>query len=441
MSIPARKHTKAWIKKIKSKSADSNKLKILYVIGSLEVGGAEKHLVKIARNLRQRQWKPEVFSFKPNGPLLPDLEKCGIPVHSPGLLPTSFAWLSQKLSVLHSLSRLIFDTRALFLVIQKGRPDVIHFYLPGAYVVGGFTTLFARNPIRIMSRRSLNHYQKKNNMYGFAERLLHPWMHFITGNSKAVLRDLRSEGVSSEKLRWIPNGVETQSIRPSSAKRFRRRENEIFDSSLVLLMIANLIPYKGHTDLVDALALAKGGLPLDWKLCLLGRDDGLKKKLEEKIRQNGLGQHVRFAGSVSDVRPFLACADLGLLCSHEEGFSNALLEYMAAGLPVIATRVGGNPEAVVHGKTGLLVPPRDPPAMAKAIVRLTNAKIRRRMGKAGRERVVKYYSQRACVQHYEQLYREALRQKQKPQSRPGLGLPPTRCPAKTEFPDRRGFHP
>jgi glycosyltransferase involved in cell wall biosynthesis len=428
-------------KKNKSASADSNKLKILYVIGSLEVGGAEKHLVKIARNLRQRQWKPEVFSFKPSGPLLPDLEKCGIPVHSPGLLTVPFAWLSQKHSVLHSLSRLIFDTRALFLVIQKGRPDVIHFYLPGAYVVGGFTTFFARNPIRIMSRRSLNHYQKKNKIYGFAERLLHPWMHFITGNSKAVLRDLRSEGVSPEKLRWIPNGVETGVIRPGIAQRLCRIKNGFSGRGLVFLMIANLIPYKGHADLIDALVLAKGGLPRDWMLFLLGRDDGLKKKLEEKIRQNGLGQHVVFAGSVSDVRPFLACADVGLLCSHEEGFSNALLEYMAAGLPVIATRVGGNPEAVVHGKTGLLVPPRNPPAMAKAILKLTRASARRQMGKAGRERVVKHYSQRACVQHYEQLYQEALRQKQKPQSRAGFGLPQSRCPEKTEFPDRRGFQP
>lgn len=386
------------------------KITVLYVIGSLEIGGAEKHLVKIAEALRQRQWRPEIFVFKLGGPLGKGLQERKIPVHASKTIPF-IEWLCSKHAFINSMVRSILDAGTLWRTIQLRQPALIHFFLPGAYALGGITSLFAPGPFRIMSRRSLNHYQKKNKFYGIIERLLHPHMHFITGNSKAVLADLQSEGVSPGKLRLIPNGVETQSIRPSAAKRFRRRENGFSDHGLVLLMIANLIPYKGHADLVDALALAKGGLPPDWKVCLLGRDDGLKKKLEEKIRQNGLGQHVLFAGSVSDVRPFLACADVGLLCSHEEGFSNALLEYMAAGLPVIATRVGGNPEAVVHGKTGLLVPPRDPPALAKAIVRLTNAKIRRRMGKAGRERVQKLFSQKRCIRLYENLYQEVLNPK------------------------------
>ena len=99
-------------------------------------------------------------------------------------------------------------------------------------------------------------------------------------------------------------------------------------------------------------------------------------------------------------------SDVGILPSHEEGFSNAILEGMAAGLPMVVTRVGGNPEAVVHGVTGLVVPPRDPSAMAAAVLDLVRDPARRqRMGEAGRHRVEEAFSLDACVDRYARLYR------------------------------------
>jgi glycosyltransferase involved in cell wall biosynthesis len=140
-------------------------------------------------------------------------------------------------------------------------------------------------------------------------------------------------------------------------------------------------------------------------LLLVGRDDGIESSLKKKTRDLGIAEHVRFLGQRYDVADLLRIADIALLCSHEEGFSNALLEMMAAGLPCIVTDVGGNPEAVIDEVTGLLVPAKDPGAIARAILRLAHdPDLRRRMGLAGRTRVQQNFSLEACLDSYEALY-------------------------------------
>src|SRR5205823_891079 len=126
------------------------------------------------------------------------------------------------------------------------------------------------------------------------------------------------------------------------------------------IIVANLIPYKAHTDLFHALAQISPKLPADWTLLCVGRDTGYGAKLEKFSQELKLSDHIQFLGERRDVRELLAHAHIGILCSHEEGFANAILEGMTTGLPMIVTDVGGNAEAVVHEKTGLVVPPHDP---------------------------------------------------------------------------------
>jgi len=141
----------------------------------------------------------------------------------------------------------------------------------------------------------------------------------------------------------------------------------------------------------------------------VGRDDGIGSKLKKKIRDLGIDEHVRFLGQRRDVPELLQVSDIGLLCSHEEGFSNALLEYMAAGLPVVATNVGGNAEAVIDGVTGLLVPAKNPDALARAILRLVHDPAARQgMGTAGRTRVQQNFSLETCLNGYEVLYQSIM---------------------------------
>ncbi len=119
----------------------------------------------------------------------------------------------------------------------------------------------------------------------------------------------------------------------------------------------------------------------------------------------GVDQRIVWLGKRTDVGRLLQISDIGVLASHEEGFSNSILEYMAAELPVVVTRVGGAAEAVEEGVTGLLVPPHDPRAFAEALARFVDPVLRRRMGTAGRERLIRKFSHERCLENYEKLYR------------------------------------
>ncbi|MBV8697006.1 MAG: glycosyltransferase, partial [Bradyrhizobium sp.] len=123
----------------------------------------------------------------------------------------------------------------------------------------------------------------------------------------------------------------------------------------------------------------------------------------------GLESHISLLGVRSDIPDLLNASDVAILASHQEGFSNAIIEGMQAGLPVIVTDVGGNAEAVASGETGLVVAPRDPDALAAAILRLaSDGELRQRYGAAGRRRVAVHFSLEACVAAYEALYRGLL---------------------------------
>jgi glycosyltransferase involved in cell wall biosynthesis len=260
----------------------------------------------------------------------------------------------------------------------------------------------------IMSRRSLNHYQRSRALVARAERWLHGRMSLIAGNSRAVVRQLESEGVPAARLRLTYNGIELPPA-PDAASRGRvRAALGMGPDALILVTVANLIPYKGHADLIEALALAAGDLPADWRLLCAGRDQGLGETLRGLTAARGLTDRVQWLGARNDVPDLLRAADIGILASHEEGFSNAVIEGMAAALPMIVTDAGGNAEAVVEGETGCVVAPRRPAELSRAILRLaSDGELRARMGSAGRERVARHFTLARCVDQYEAMYGRA----------------------------------
>jgi glycosyltransferase involved in cell wall biosynthesis len=282
---------------------------------------------------------------------------------------------------------------------------VTHFFLPSAYVVGGLAAVAAAVGPRLMSRRSLNDYQVGHPLLAAIERFLHKRMAIVCGNSRAVVSQLAGEGVDSDRLRLIYNGVDPEP--PHAGCRARiRRELGIGDSDFVLAIVANLIPYKGHADLLDALSQIAARLELPWALLVVGRDDGIGSALRCMAQKGGIADHVRWLGSRTDVPAILEASDAGVLASHQEGFSNALIEAMAAGLPMVVTDVGGNAEAVLDGETGYVVPPRDAGRLAEAILRLAVDPNRRRLGDAGKKRAEGLFSLSECVSGYEKIYRE-----------------------------------
>ncbi len=381
---------------------NSDRGRILYVIGSLDFGGAEFHLKMITPELRRRGWKPEIYCLTQRGAQAEEVEASGVEVIGPPFKPNKRlpTYLNLALQATISGSRL-------FWLLLSRRPDIVHFFLPGAYLIGGPISILLRTPVRIMSRRSLDNYQARWPHFRRIELWLHQRMSIILGNSSAVVEQLiQREACPSDKVKLIHNGVELSQYHSRVQRSEVRAALDIPHEAQVAVIVANLIPYKGHADLLNGLASVRDELPKDWLLLAVGRDDGALEKLKRLTGKLGLEENVRFAGLRKDVPNLLAAADIGVLCSHQEGFSNALIEAMASGLPTVATQVGGNSDAVVHGETGYIVPPHAPAELGAAVADLMNNPDKARsMGQSGRQRAHELYSLERCVAAYDDLYR------------------------------------
>lgn len=373
---------------------------IIYVIGSLNLGGTERHLLQVLPRLDRNRWKPLVYCLTERGTLADQLEREGIPV-----LTSSIEAPNSGMSRAQRAWRIGRITLELAATIRKLSPAVAHFFLPAAYILGTPATILAGVPVRIMSRRSLNNYQMGSRLSGMIEPRLHRAMTAVLGNSRRVIEQLRTlEHVPQEKLGLIYNGVEFNRANERARSRIRALLN-IGPDALVFIIVANLLPYKGHRDLIEAFSRAAPRLPAGWRLLVVGRDDGIGCDLRDQARLSGLDSSVLFLGARLDVSDLLAASDVSLLSSHQEGFSNAVLEGMAAGLPSIVTDVGGNPEAVIDGRSGFVVPPHDSERFAAAIERLAaDPALRSAMGNNALTRAKENFSIESCVARYEDMY-------------------------------------
>ncbi len=382
---------------MEEKAADNNadvRPDVLFVMPTLQVGGTERQVALLADTLRRRGMRIAVYSFA-DGAVRGQIERSGVTVILSPLSPATLVGLLS--TAVH-----------LFWFLLTRRPCIVQFFLPAAYLVGAPAAILTGIPIRVMSRRSLNSYQRSR-LIRWLEKGLHRRMQAVLGNSRCVVAQLRQEGVPAKRLGLIYNGIEAAQFSNRAARGACRAELGVPVDAVALCIVANLIPYKGHADLIDALALAAAELPRDWRLLVIGRDDGIGLRLREQAKRLGLEPHIIFLGAQDDVAPFLAASDIGILCSHQEGLSNAVLEGMAAGLPMIVSAVGGNPEIVVDEESGLVVPARDAKGLADAIVRLANnPALCARFGAAGRQRVKKHFTVVAFAERHQALY-DALR--------------------------------
>jgi len=239
------------------------------------------------------------------------------------------------------------------------------------------------------------------------ERLATRCTDVVVANSAAVRQDtLERERLDPAIVRVIHNGLAPFVDVPDARERLRRGLRTSVEMP-VAVMVANLIAYKGHDVLLPAWrhVLERHPTAMLW---LVGEGPE-RGRLETLAHTLGIETQIRFAGSRVDVRELLAAADVLVHASREEGFSNAILEGMAAGLPVVATAVGGNPEAVVEGETGVLVPADDAVALASAIDQvIDNSTVSRAWGTAGRARVAASFTIDQMVAAYEMLYAELL---------------------------------
>lgn len=380
------------------------KPRLLFVGLSLDVGGAERHLASLLPELSRRGWPVTLFCMNRLGAYAADVQKAGVEVIGP-----PFERVAGQQT---RLGRIAAATRAgarLYGVLRRLKPGVAHFFLPEAYLIGAPMALLKQVPVCIMSRRGLNYYQSNWPGAAAIERRLHSRMTAVLANSRRVVDNLVDEGCERGKIGLIYNGVALAGLDRPVDRAAVRRGLGVAPDAVMALVVANLIPYKGHADLLRGLALVKHQLPPGMRVVCIGRDEGARASLEALSDELGLREMVSFLGVRTDVPELLGASDLSILASHEEGFSNAIIEAMAAALPMVVTDVGGNGEAVVEGVTGLVVPARDPVRLGAAVARLAgDAAMRQAFGLAGRRRVAENFTLAACVDQYEAVYEGLL---------------------------------
>jgi glycosyltransferase involved in cell wall biosynthesis len=354
--------------------------------------------------------------------LAPEIERRGIRVIDGGFgTPApSKTWVGRRTRTVGYTLRVV---PWIGRTLNAENADIAHFYLPNAYGYGMFACLLMRRSAkRVMSRLSLNFYKGQHKILSWIERsLLHRNLDIAIGNSKLILEELAVEGVPRDRVRLLYNGID-----PAP---FARREESRADArvalgierdAFVIVAVGNLHEYKGHRDLIEACSAVCERLPSEWRLMIAGRDEqGNRAVYERLIEQLGLAEHVTLLGECSEVPELLLAADVFVQPSHHEGLPNAIIEAMAASLPVIATRVGGIPEAVREARgtddaaeaTGWLVSPHDPEALADALLQAVEDPSRRAsMGESACRRVVAEFSLEQSVGGYETIYRELMAQ-------------------------------
>lgn len=363
--------------------------RVCLLIGQLGLGGAEKQLVLLARGLSARGIRTHLLVLFDKGPREAELRESGVTVVELGFRRPSSGRKPVAANI-RAFARLV-------AFLRKERPQVLQAFLMHAYVIAAPAARLARVPVLVAGRRSLGFFKKGQRLMLLLERIATRWTDYVVANAEAVAEDVRQdEGVPAAKLSVIPNGMPPGEFEPAEPA-------EIPTSLPVVLCVANLAPHKGHQHLLEACAaLHRAGKPCT--LVLIG--DGSER---DRLRRTAgrLGIDARFLGSRTDVAGFLARADVVALPSLFEGSSNAVMEAMAAGRPVVATAVGGTPE-LLEGR-GVLVPPRDPAALARALHQvLDDQEAAAALGRRARAWALDNLTADVMVDRYVALYRRLL---------------------------------
>lgn len=376
------------------------KRNIIFVIGSLGCGGAEKQLLMLMKGLENTEFSPGLFVLEPQGALKEEVDKAGIPVYDGGYDSTVLKPLKFVL-LLRALWRL-------WWLLKSQHASIVHGFLPITNLLAVLAGRLGSTPLIVTSRRALNTHQDQTILKRYMDRLTSRLSHVITVNSVAVLEDtLRREGGIKSKFTVIYNGINVERYVDA------RKQREVVRSSfglkpdqLVLIIVANLIPYKGHAELLEALAMLLPAFP-ETCLFVVGEDRGIGPQLKNQAERMGVDKSIQWLGLRNDIPELLAAADIYVCASHEEGFSNSLLEALAAGKAVVATRVGGNPEMLDNGKFGVLADTNDARGLFVAIESLADDSRRRDdLGEQAARTIATRYDPGLMVEAYLKLYRQ-----------------------------------
>lgn len=363
-------------------AGNQKKIKVLFCIDNLIYGGTELQLMGLIERLDRSLYEPYLLTIRSTDKkFVPD----GV-IH--------LEWHVTKLASWTGLKQL-FD---LVRILRDEQFSIVQTYFQDSTLFAGVAAWLARVPIRVACFRDLGFWE--NPRQNRALKVVYSLMTGYICNAGIIKRHFHETfGVDSSKIEVIRNGIDTSSVVTP----------EIRDEVKNIVIVGNMTRQVKRIDLfIQAAAIVAESFPeITWHI--LG-DGYLKPELEKMAYELGLTKkQIVFAGRSSDVSAYLESMDVGVLSSDSEGLSNALLEYMLAGIPVVATEVGGNPELLIQQETGLMVPAGDKKALADALLRIIeDAELRQSLASAGQAKVLAEYDWQYSVESYENYYTEAL---------------------------------
>jgi L-malate glycosyltransferase len=369
--------------------------KVFYLVDSLNIGGTETQAVELARRIPMAGYEVTLGCLRAQGPLWERLRGTEVAVrefHPRGGI--------DRPAGIYQLLRLSW-------FLRREKFDIVHTHDLWSNLLGVPAARLAGVRAIVSSRRDLAHFD----WYQGKRRA---WLRRIQNLSGAVIANAGSirdaliaeDGFAPEKLRVIHNGVDIDKFQASRDGRER-----LFPGSgpgKLIVLVGNMhTDVKGHPWLIASAPAVVRDFP-STRFVLVG-DGEQRVTFEQQVAKLGLQLNFIFLGRRENVAEILACCDIGVLPSRAEGLPNAVLEYMAARLPTIVSRVGGNAELVSDGVTGLVVPPGDSPALAAALLKiLHDPGLARQLAENGHEFAVREFSFDRLVREVDALYTELL---------------------------------
>jgi glycosyltransferase involved in cell wall biosynthesis len=368
------------------KAPGSRPLRVLLVADSLDVGGAERHVVGLATTLAGAG-HTVVIACSTQGALTPMALRAGVAVRPLGVhlvkrrLSVPFAWKLRRF-------------------VREGRFDLVHAHMYASAVASAFATLGTAVPL-VLTEHSEAGWRTPRVRLGC--RLAYRRARRIIAVSEGIRQRLiKRDGARVDRVAVIPNAL------PATDERALPSLPNSLSGGPIVGVVARLQPEKGIEYFVKAAAQVASQLPSAEFIVVGGGP--MQKDLVRLARRLGVSERVHFLGFRMDGPSLVRLFDVVVVPSLSEGTPLVVLEAMAAGVPVVASAVGGIPEQVRHGCEGLLVPPADSAALAEAIVGLLRDPDRARgLGEAGRRRVTAHYGHAAMVRKTEAVYRAALK--------------------------------
>jgi glycosyltransferase involved in cell wall biosynthesis len=365
--------------------------RILFVSTSTTLGGAEKTLFALATLLDHRKFPVAgVVSLKPAGHYALRLREQGVTVEALDLARPSRPA----------------DARRLAAIIERERPDVVHAVMYQAIQLARMAKPLTTVPFKLVSSPRVN-YRSRSWWTLLVDRWLKERDDLLIAESEASRRFLLKKlGYQPAKVLTIRNGVDLAGWSPSKIDRQKKRmELRLGGTDVLVGAIGRLDRQKGFATLIEAMARLKGTA---LRCAILG-DGPEHDRLAALIRKHEVERTVWLLGEKDEIPSWLAAFDLYCLPSLWEGLPNSLLEAMALGLPVVASDVDGVPEAVTDGKSGLLVPPAKPAALARALQALSSDADRRAaLGAAAKAAIAERFTLRRMIDEYERAYSDVL---------------------------------